>query len=145
NIGRTRDDAAGEAFDKVAKLLGLGYPGGPIIGQLAEHGDATALKFGPLQIKHADRRLGASSSEDKDTHPRFDFSYSGIKTAVLRYVETQNMQPEIEARRKALGGVAKASAEQYLAHCDRRTLGLIASFQHTMVEDLVSKTLAAAQ
>src|SRR5271170_263975 len=56
NIGHTRDDAAGEAFDKVAKLLGLGYPGGPIIDRLAPHGDPTAVKFLPAQNKHRDRR-----------------------------------------------------------------------------------------
>src|ERR1700756_5291189 len=55
NIGHTRDDAAGEAFDKVAKLLGLGYPGGPIIDRLAKHGDPRAVKFAISQIKHADR------------------------------------------------------------------------------------------
>ena len=55
NIGHTRDDAAGEAFDKVAKLLGLGYPGGPIIDQLASHGDPTTVKFPPSQMKHRDR------------------------------------------------------------------------------------------
>src|SRR2546430_2644799 len=52
NVGHTRDDAAGEAFDKVAKLLGLGYPGGPIIDRLSQHGDAGAVKFPPSQIKH---------------------------------------------------------------------------------------------
>src|SRR5437899_2378455 len=56
NIGHTRDDAAGEAFDKVAKLLALGYPGGPVIDELSSHGDPTAVKFPPSQIKHADRR-----------------------------------------------------------------------------------------
>ena len=56
NIGHTRDDAAGEAFDKVAKLLALGYPGGPAIDRLAPHGDAKAVKFPPAQIKHRDRR-----------------------------------------------------------------------------------------
>src|SRR5580692_5247654 len=56
NIGHTRDDAAGEAFDKVAKLLGLGYPGGPVIDRLSAHGDPTAVKFLPAQIKHRDRR-----------------------------------------------------------------------------------------
>src|SRR6201987_712072 len=56
NIGHTRDDAAGEAFDKVAKLLGLGYPGGPVIDRLAPHGDAKAVKFTPAPIKHPDRR-----------------------------------------------------------------------------------------
>src|ERR1700751_2554709 len=56
NIGHTRDDAAGEAFDKVAKLLGLGYPGGPVIDRLSTHGDPKAGKFPPAQIKHRDRR-----------------------------------------------------------------------------------------
>src|SRR5271165_1098584 len=79
NIGHTRDDAAGEAFDKVAKLLGLGYPGGPIIDHLAPHGDPRAVKFPPAQIKHRDRRAGTrGGAEDKADRPRFDFSYSGI-------------------------------------------------------------------
>ena len=56
NIGHTRDDAAGEAFDKVAKLLGLGYPGGPIIDKLSTHGDPTAVNFPPAQLKHRDRK-----------------------------------------------------------------------------------------
>src|SRR5580693_3702040 len=79
NIGHTRDDAAGEAFDKVAKLLGLGYPGGPIIDRLAPHGDFGAVKFPAAQIKHRDRR--DSRPSDNHDRPRFDFSYSGIKTA----------------------------------------------------------------
>src|SRR6201993_511859 len=94
-IGHTRDDAAGEAFDKVAKLLGLGYPGGPVIDKLSAHGDATAVKFPPSQIKHPDRRERDSSRAES----RFDFSYSGIKTAVLRYVEVHDLKPSIEARR----------------------------------------------
>src|SRR5881275_775061 len=61
NIGHTRDDAAGEAFDKVAKLLGLGYPGGPVIDRLAKHGDPKAVKFAISQIKHPDRRTPAAS------------------------------------------------------------------------------------
>src|SRR6184192_2987866 len=63
NIGRTRDDAAGEAFDKVAKLLGLGYPGGPVIDQLSKHGDPLAVKFPPSQIKHPDRRTASPGSK----------------------------------------------------------------------------------
>jgi N6-L-threonylcarbamoyladenine synthase len=151
NIGRTRDDAAGEAFDKVAKLLGLGYPGGPVIDKLAPHGDATAVKFPPAQIKNADRRKSTESeptagdAAGASKHPRFDFSYSGIKTAVLRYVETQNLQPAIGARRQALAAIAKPAIEDYLAHCDRQTLNLVASFQRAMVEDLTRKTLAAAR
>jgi N6-L-threonylcarbamoyladenine synthase len=141
NIGHTRDDAAGEAFDKVAKLLGLGYPGGPIIGKLSTHGDATAVKFPPSQLKHRDRKdKGVSGPE-----PRFDFSYSGIKTAVLRYVEVHNMQASIEARRRALAEIQKPGLEDYLLHCDKKTLNLVASFQRAIVEDLVAKTLAAAR
>jgi N6-L-threonylcarbamoyladenine synthase len=152
NIGRTRDDAAGEAFDKVAKLLGLGYPGGPIIDGLAPHGDPHGVKFQMAQIKHPDRRnqklgdqkkLGQLRTEDDGPH--FDFSYSGIKTAVLRYVETQNMKAAIEDRRRALGGIEKPTLEDTLRLCDRQTLNLAASFQRTMVNDLVMKTLAAAR
>jgi N6-L-threonylcarbamoyladenine synthase len=146
NIGHTRDDAAGEAFDKVAKLLGLGYPGGPIIDRLAPHGDAKAVKFPPAQIKHRDRR-GRNDRRDvaaDDDRPRFDFSYSGIKTAILRYVETHAMAASVEARRKALVGTSKPTVEDYLAHCDKLCLDLVASFQRAIVQDLVEKTLAAA-
>jgi N6-L-threonylcarbamoyladenine synthase len=146
NIGHTRDDAAGEAFDKVAKLLGLGYPGGPVIDRLAPAGNAHTVNFPPAQIKHRDRRdrAHANSPDAQDEGPRFDFSYSGIKTAVLRFVETHGMQPSIDARRKNLSGTMKPKVEDYLANCDPPTLDLIASFQRAMVEDLVGKTLAAA-
>jgi N6-L-threonylcarbamoyladenine synthase len=144
-IGHTRDDAAGEAFDKVAKLLGLGYPGGPVIDKLSVHGDATAVKFPPSQIKHRDRRANTKAEPGERDRPRFDFSYSGIKTAVLRYVETHNMGSAIEQRRNSLSAIAKPTIEDYLALCNRETLDLVASFQRAMVEDLVSKTLAAAR
>jgi N6-L-threonylcarbamoyladenine synthase len=140
NIGHTRDDAAGEAFDKVAKLLGLGYPGGPVIDKLASHGNPHAVKFPLSQIKHRDRRDRGGSGG-----PTADFSYSGIKTAVLRYVETHGMQAAIEERRKALREIAKPNTQDYLAHVDRETLDLISSFQHAMVDDLLTKTLAAAR
>jgi N6-L-threonylcarbamoyladenine synthase len=139
NIGRTRDDAAGEAYDKVAKLLGLGYPGGPIIDALASHGDPQGVKFAPAQIKHRNR---GTSEEDQTAH---DFSFSGIKTAVLRYVQTEDMHNAIAARRSALATIAKPRPEDFLAHCDGKTLDLIASFQRRVVEDLVSKTLSAAR
>ncbi len=150
NIGHTRDDAAGEAFDKVAKLLGLGYPGGPIIDRLAPHGDPHAVKFQIAQIKHPDRRDHKQSDHAQvsaDEGPHFDFSYSGIKTAVLRYVQTQNLKPAIEARRQALAGMEKdkPELEDVLRLCDRQTLSLVASFQRSMVNDLVVKTLAAAR
>jgi len=103
------------------------------------------VKFPPSQIKHADRRKSAQSEHATGAAARFDFSYSGIKTAVLRYVETHNLPPSIEARRRALAGIAKPATEDYLAHCDRQTLDLVASFQRAMVEDLTRKTLAAAR
>ena len=155
NIGHTRDDAAGEAFDKVAKLLGLGYPGGPVIDRLASHGDPHAVKFAPSQIKHVDRRdrdrrdhdrrnNAQSKIEPENNLPHFDFSYSGIKTAVLRYVEVHDMRDAIEKRRKALLQMAKPKLEDYLANSDQKTLDLVASFQRSIVEDLVGKTLTAA-
>lgn len=158
NIGHTRDDAAGEAFDKVAKLLGLGYPGGPVIDRLSKHGDPRAVKFAPSQIKHPDRNASKRISDHRrnqksgpeptifaENDPRFDFSYSGIKTAVLRHVETNHLASSIESRRKSLAQIPKPKLEDYLAHSDQHTLDLVASFQHAMVEDLVAKTLAAAR
>ena len=152
NKWRTSDDAAGEEFDKLAKLLGLGYPGGPIIDGLAPHGDPHGVKFQMAQIKHPDRRNQKLGDQKKvgqlrteDDGPHFDFSYSGIKTAVLRYVETQNMKAAIEDRRRALGGIEKPTLEDTLRLCDRQTLNLAASFQRTMVNDLVMKALAAAR
>jgi N6-L-threonylcarbamoyladenine synthase len=147
NVGRTRDDAAGEAFDKVAKLLALGYPGGPVIDHLAPHGDPYAVKFQIAQMKHRDRfEHSRSSSDVHDDSPRFDFSYSGIKTAVLRYVETENLASTIDARRRGLAELGShPSADDYLRLTDQQTLNLIASFQRAMVNDLFSKTLAAAR
>jgi N6-L-threonylcarbamoyladenine synthase len=147
NIGHTRDDAAGEAFDKVAKLLGLGYPGGPVIDRLAPHGDPKAVKFPPAQIKHRDRRGRNDGREldPADDRPRFDFSYSGIKTAILRYVETHDLRAAIEARRKALANISKPKLEDYLANCDKITLDLVASFQRAIVDDLVTRGLNAAR
>jgi len=142
NIGRTRDDAAGEAFDKVAKLLALGYPGGPIIDRLAPHGNPTAVKFQTSQIKHRDRRHRDLGAEEA---PHFDFSYSGIKTAVLRCVETHKLAPSIDARRKALAQIDKPAIDDFLKITDCETLNLVASFQRAMVDDLVTKTLAAAR
>jgi N6-L-threonylcarbamoyladenine synthase len=142
NIGHTRDDAAGEAFDKVAKLLGLGYPGGPVISQLAAYGNAQAVKFPVSVMRHRDRNDRGKPLASK---PQFDFSYSGIKTAVLRYVEKNDMRSSIEARRAELAKISRPTLEDYLARCDKRVLDLVASFQWAMVVDLTRKTLAAAR
>ncbi len=143
NVGRTRDDAAGEAFDKVAKLLALGYPGGPMIDKLSSRGDPNAIKFAGSQLKRPDRNQDTKPPRNED-RARFDFSYSGMKTAVLRYVETHNLQASIEVRKRALSQITKPAVEDYAAHCDPATLNLIASFQRSLVEDLIAKTLAAA-
>jgi N6-L-threonylcarbamoyladenine synthase len=154
-IGRTVDDAAGEAYDKVAKLLGLGYPGGPWIDALALHGNPHAVPFTFSQIKtklhlagKAPRTKAAKSAPIAALDTHFLFSFSGIKTAVLRYVELHNLRPEAEARREALftgpDAPARPTVEQALATCDPVTLDLIASFQHAVVGDLMKKTLAAA-
>ncbi len=142
DVGHTRDDAAGEAFDKVAKLLELGYPGGPIIDFLARHGNPQAVKFPFAQIKHRDRNPQNRHGENE---ARVDFSYSGIKTAVLRYVELHNMRQGIEQRRRALSKVALSTREEVLAACDPQTIDLVASFQRAVVNDLVTKTLTAAR
>ncbi len=141
NVGHTRDDAAGEAFDKVAKLLELGYPGGPMIDFLAAHGNPQAVKFPFAQMKHRDRNPQNRHNDER----RVDFSYSGIKTAVLRYVETHELRESIEQRRRLLSEIKVPTREQVLAACDKQTLDLAASFQRAVVNDLVGKTLLAAQ
>jgi N6-L-threonylcarbamoyladenine synthase len=127
-IGGTRDDAAGEAYDKVAKMLVLGYPGGPVIDRLAEHGSPRAVRFGEPKMKG---------------NP-YDFSFSGIKTAVLYYLRRNpQLQPEIEVRQQALTR-GERSAEALRGLSSAATLDLIASFQRSVVDDLVTRTLAAA-
>ena len=155
-IGRTVDDAAGEAYDKVAKLLGLGYPGGPWIDALALHDNPRAVPFSFSQIKtklhlagKPPRTKAAKTAPIANLDPRFLFSFSGIKTAVLRYVELHNLRPEAEARREALftglDAPANPTVEAALATCDPLTLDLIASFQHAVVGDLLKKTFAAQE
>jgi N6-L-threonylcarbamoyladenine synthase len=141
NVGRTVDDAAGEAFDKVAKLLGLGYPGGPWIDALAPHGNPSAVPFTFSQIKAKAHRRGDPNAIDPSTSTLF--SFSGIKTAVLRYTQTHEMAMSIEARRTALAPDPTIAGA--LALCDRQTLDLIASFQRAVIDDLRRKTFRAAE
>jgi N6-L-threonylcarbamoyladenine synthase len=153
-IGRTLDDAAGEAYDKVAKLLGLGYPGGPWIDALARFGDPHAVPFSFAQIKakvhlqgKAPRTKAARTAPIADLDPHFLFSFSGIKTAVLRYVELHHMRQEAHARIASMLALARPpqTREDALALCPQPTLDLIASFQHAVVGDLMKKTFAAAE
>jgi N6-L-threonylcarbamoyladenine synthase len=128
-LGKTRDDAAGEAFDKVAKLLGFGYPGGPIIDRLAPYGNARAVKFTFAKMKGN----------------ALDFSFSGIKTAVLRWVESRDMEAEIGARRALLRENPNPSTEEWLALTPRATLDLLASFQHSVIHELLTRAGASAE
>lgn len=145
NVGRTRDDAAGEAFDKVAKFLGLSYPGGPMIDALARFGDKLAVRFAPVQLKHAPRNISKKQPERDLGLPFFDFSYSGMKTSVMRHVESSGLKAGIAARQAALSTFRKPTVEQVRALCDQPTLDLIASFQHGMVNDLCGKTMQAVR
>ena len=133
NVGRTVDDAAGEAYDKVAKLLGLAYPGGPWMDVLAAHGDPAAVRFSFGEIK------------SRDGAERFDFSFSGIKTAVLRYVQAHGLAASSEARRAALAAAPETTAADAVTLCDAQTLGLIASFQSAVVGNLLRQTWRAAE
>jgi N6-L-threonylcarbamoyladenine synthase len=108
-LGETIDDAAGEAFDKVARLLGLGYPGGPAIDSAAAEGDASAIRF----------PRGLTLPKDMEKH-RYDFSFSGLKTAVARWVET-----------------AESTGTDY------SIADVAASFREAVVDVLVSKAVAA--
>ena len=127
-LGRTRDDAAGEAFDKVAKLLGFGYPGGPIIDRLAPHGDSGAVRFTFAKMKGN----------------ALDFSFSGLKTAVLRWVEAHDMEAEIAERRALLRDHPQPTNEEWLSVTPQRTLDLLASFQRAVITELLTRAAASA-
>jgi N6-L-threonylcarbamoyladenine synthase len=126
-IGRTRDDAAGEAYDKVAKLLGLGYPGGPVIDRLAQGGDDRAVELPTFRITHKDRTPAPAGVRpagfEKALEHRADFSFSGLKTAVMRHVK----------------------AREGRAFSDQEMADLCASFQRAVVEALLGRTVEAAR
>jgi N6-L-threonylcarbamoyladenine synthase len=158
NVGKTLDDAAGEAYDKVAKLLGLPYPGGPWMDALAVHGTADRNLFPFTQIKQkatgntAPKLSREAVLTDQDDHTRFDLSFSGLKTAVRRYVELNNMQASIASRAAALreagfstAKVNDANVSTALTYFDAKTLNLIASFQNAVVKNLTRSTFAAAK
>jgi tRNA N6-adenosine threonylcarbamoyltransferase len=130
-IGQTRDDAAGEAYDKVAKLLALGYPGGPMLDRLAAatNGVPAPVKFGAIKTRG---------------NP-YDFSFSGLKTAVLYHVrEHPEYAVEIRSREEALAR-GERKYEQLLPLCSAKTLALVREFQDAVVRDLVERTLGAAE
>jgi N6-L-threonylcarbamoyladenine synthase len=121
-ISRTRDDAAGEAYDKVAKLLGLGYPGGPVIDRLAREGNDRAVALPTTRLTHADRNAPTLKGD-------LDFSFSGLKTAVLRHVRHRQ-----DERHGALP-----------LFSDGEIADIAASFQRVVVTALVDRTFDAAR
>jgi N6-L-threonylcarbamoyladenine synthase len=121
-LGRSRDDAAGEAYDKVAKLLGLGYPGGPVIDRLAGSGNDRSTRFPRTRLTHADRNAPHLPGQ-------LDFSFSGLKTSVLRHVL---------GRRGELGLTATAPLP------DAEVADICASFQRVVVATLVERLFGAA-
>ena len=134
-LGRARDDAVGEAFDKVAKLLGLGYPGGPIIDELASRGDPGAIDFPRAWFK------------DRDT---LDFSFSGLKTAVVNYVKRmQNAAAKGEPRRRrecrmrnSEGRVQKKSNPKSQIP-NSELYDVLASFQEAAIDMLITNAMKA--
>jgi N6-L-threonylcarbamoyladenine synthase len=130
-LGQTRDDAAGEAYDKVSKLLGLGYPGGPILDRIATVAGAapTPTRFGPTKTRGN----------------ALDFSFSGIKTAVLYHVREHPEYNEEIKRRELTLSASHPSFEELLKLCSPETLGLVREFQNAVVRDLVERTMAAAE
>jgi N6-L-threonylcarbamoyladenine synthase len=127
--GRTRDDAAGEAYDKVAKLLGFPYPGGPILDRIAPFGDPRGVRFTSPRMKGNE----------------LDFSFSGLKTAVLRWVEARDLTGEIQARRALSNRNANAGVQQWLALTPKPTRDLIASFQWTVIEELLTRAASCGR
>jgi len=116
-LGRTRDDAVGEAFDKVAKLLNLGYPGGPVIDKLSREGNPSAIKFPRPYLPDS-----------------WDFSFSGLKTAVVNYVKSHpSARVQGEGRLQATGYRSQEIAD------------IVASFQSAVIDVLVRKAFLAAQ
>lgn len=139
-IGRTRDDAAGEAYDKVAKLLGLGYPGGPIVDTLARQGNDRAWDFPAARLTHADRNDPRASGEGvlpAHVARQTDFSFSGLKTAVLRLVRQRTGQPATGPAASTDGAGASLSSSEVADIC--------ASFQRVVVESLLERTFEAAR
>lgn len=135
-IGRTRDDAAGEAFDKVAKLLGLTYPGGPVIDARARDGDDRAIDFPVARMTHLDRHapptVGYPAPFGNVGRGLTDFSFSGLKTSVKRHVEV---------RRRASGAATDAAAPLP----DQEIADICASFQRAVVDALLDRTFDAAR
>ena len=149
-VGRTRDDAAGEAYDKVAKLLGLGYPGGPVIDKMAREGREDAFDFPVTRLTHADRNAPGPTAPvgllPPEAARRVDFSFSGLKTAVLRLVRERAAEPSSVGRRGSRVDVKVKAAATDASHSLSReeVADICASFQRVVVQSLLDRTFEAA-
>lgn len=128
-LGKTRDDAAGEAYDKVAKLMGFGYPGGPVLDALAPYGIADAVRLPMAKMKGND----------------LDFSFSGLKTAVLRWSQAREMEGEVVARKALQKLKGRPTVEEWLSVTPQATLDMIAAFQDVVVEEMLKRLSRAAE
>lgn len=124
-LGRTRDDAAGEAYDKVSKLLGLGYPGGPVIEKLAQDGNPKAIDFPRAYLPES-----------------FDFSFSGLKTAVLNFLKSEFRSQESPPLSPPLakGGIRGGVNSELRTRNPKLLRDIVASFQASIIDVLVRKT-----
>ena len=142
-VGRTRDDAAGEAYDKVAKLLGLGYPGGPVIDRLAATGNDRAIPFPVARMTGDDRATGPARGVPGAFADalkwKTDFSFSGLKTSVLRYVRKRQQD---SGWRPDSGQEPPAASEVF---SQEEIADVCASFQRVVVDALLDRTFAAAR
>ena len=148
-VGRTRDDAAGEAYDKVARLLGLGYPGGPVIDRLAREGRDDAFDFPVTRLTHADRNAPHPTAPPGLLPPeaarRVDFSFSGLKTSVLRLIRERTKEPSGGQRGSRVDVKVKAAATNGSHGLSRQEVAdICASFQRVVVQALVDRTFEAA-
>jgi N6-L-threonylcarbamoyladenine synthase len=138
-IGRTRDDAAGEAYDKVAKLLGLGYPGGPVIDRTAKEGDEHGVDLPRPRFTHPDRNPPPADFAGASLPPSLqhlaDFSFSGLKTAVVRLLQQRGVPV-------ATGLVVPSDAGSLSR---KEVADICATFQRIVVETLVDRTFETAR
>lgn len=138
-VGRTRDDAAGEAYDKVAKLLGLGYPGGPAIDNLAREGDDQAVQLPMPRFTHADRNPPPPDLVGGSFPPGFqhlaEFSFSGLKTAVMRHLAHRGVP--LATGLNVPSDAGPLSRQEIADFC--------ASFQRVVVDSLLDRTFATAR
>ena len=138
-VGRTRDDAAGEAYDKVARLVGLGYPGGPVIDRIARDGNDQAVPLPRPKFTHADRNPAPADWDAAGLPPGSagltDFSFSGLKTAVMRYLQGRGVAVP--------NGLVTPSGGEVLSPSE--VADLCATFQRIVVETLIDRTFEVAR